>query len=33
MDLEIYDETKTVFQKNSVQLVKDVLEYAGKYIA
>lgn len=32
MDLEIYDETKTGVPEEHVQLVKDVLEYAGRYI-
>ncbi|MTV81240.1 rRNA maturation RNase YbeY [Secundilactobacillus folii] len=32
MDLEIYDETKNGVPEEHVQLVKDVLEYAGKYI-
>jgi len=32
MDLEIYDETKDGVPAEHIQLVKDVLEYAGKYI-
>lgn len=32
MDLEIYDETKNGVPEEHAQLVKDVLEYAGKYI-
>lgn len=32
MDLEIYDETNDGVPAEQVQLVKDVLEYAGKYI-
>ncbi|MCH5461307.1 rRNA maturation RNase YbeY [Lactobacillus sp. LC28-10] len=32
MDLEIYDETKNGVPEEHVQLVKNILEYAGKYI-
>lgn len=32
MDLEIYDETTDGFPDEKVKLIRDVLEYAGKYI-
>ncbi|MBW1605522.1 rRNA maturation RNase YbeY [Lactobacillus sp. Sy-1] len=32
MDLEIYDDTKDGADPKDVQLIKDVLEYAGKYL-
>ncbi len=32
MDLEIYDETNDGFPEEKVKLIRDVLEYAGKYI-
>ncbi|UQS86539.1 rRNA maturation RNase YbeY [Nicoliella spurrieriana] len=32
MDLEIYDETKSGADPKDVQLIKNVLEYAGKYL-
>ncbi|KRM67847.1 metal-dependent hydrolase [Apilactobacillus ozensis DSM 23829 = JCM 17196] len=32
MDLEIYDETKNKVPQKHIDLIKDILEYAGKYI-
>ncbi|MHA8111181.1 rRNA maturation RNase YbeY [Lactobacillaceae bacterium Melli_B4] len=32
MDLEIYDDTKDGADEKDVQLIKDVLEYAGNYL-
>jgi probable rRNA maturation factor len=32
MDLEIYDETKSKVPQKHIDLIKDILEYAGKYI-
>ncbi|WP_461239563.1 rRNA maturation RNase YbeY [Paucilactobacillus sp. N302-9] len=32
MDLEIYDETKDKVDQEHVQLVRDVLQYAGEYL-